>query len=94
VKKKAPAKFKKIFKKKPCRLCQNKVDDIDYKNVDFLQRYISDKGKIVPSRLSGNCAKHQRMVSNRIKRARVAGLLPFFKVKQGAQRERNFASRR
>jgi len=87
-------KPRRIFKKRPCRLCKTKVDSVDYKDVEFLEKFISDRGKIVPTRISGNCARHQRMVSNRIKRARIAGLLPFVKVKQGAQRERHSYSRR
>jgi len=85
--------MKRTFKKRPCRLCKNKIDEVDYQDVDFLAKYVSDRGKIIPSRVSGNCAKHQRMISNRIKRARVMGLLSFVKVKQGAQRERNSSSR-
>ncbi len=85
---------KRIFKKKPCRLCKNKVAEVDFKDADFLRQFISERGKIVPSRVSGNCAKHQRLVSNRVKRARIAGVLPFVKVKQGAGRERNTYTRR
>lgn len=85
---------KKIYKKRPCRLCKDKIDEVDFKETDFLNKYISDRGKIVPARVSGNCQKHQRMVANRVKRARIAGLLPFVKTKQGAQRERNSYSRR
>ncbi|MBF0493695.1 MAG: 30S ribosomal protein S18 [Candidatus Omnitrophica bacterium] len=93
-KKKRGSQQKRIIKKRPCRLCGDKVKDVDYKDTDFLGKYISERGKIIPSRVSGNCQKHQRMVANRIKRARIAALLPFVKIKQGVQRERNFTSRR
>ena len=92
VKKRQP-KTKRIFKKKPCRLCKNKIESVEYKEVEALERYVSDRGKIVPARVTGNCAKHQRMIANGIKRARIAGLLPFVKAKQGAQRE-GYSSRR
>ncbi|MBF0216155.1 MAG: 30S ribosomal protein S18 [Candidatus Omnitrophica bacterium] len=85
---------KRIFKKKPCRLCHDKIESVDFTDVDFLDRYISDRGKIVPSRVSGNCQKHQRMVANRIKRARISALLPYVKLKQGVQRERHTSTRR
>ncbi|MDD4956977.1 MAG: 30S ribosomal protein S18 [Candidatus Omnitrophica bacterium] len=77
-----------MFKKRPCRLCKDKIDKVDYKNVEFLERFISDRGRIISSRISGNCAKHQRVVSNAIKKSRAAALLPFVKVKDGLQRRR------
>lgn len=87
-------KPKRIFKKKPCRLCGDKIKSVDYKEVNFLERFVSDRGKIMPVRISGNCSKHQRMVANCIKRARIAGLIPFVKIKQGTQRERGSYSKR
>jgi small subunit ribosomal protein S18 len=74
---------KKFFKKKPCRLCREKTEKVDFKDIDLLSKYISDRGKILPPRLSGNCAKHQRMIANAIKKARMAALLPFVKVRAG-----------
>lgn len=62
---------------KVCRLCIDKVSIIDYKNVDLLKRYVAEHGKIIPKRISGNCASHQRKVSRAIKRARVMALVPF-----------------
>ena len=79
VKKKPKRKIQRIFRKKPCRLCRDKIKSVDYKDVDFLSRFTSDRGRILPSRISGNCAKHQRMVAAQVKRARVAALLPFTK---------------
>ena len=81
-------KTKRIFKKKPCRLCRDNTTKLDYKEVDLLRRYISDRGKIISSRLSGNCAKHQRMVANAVKKARLAAFLPFVKIKSGLQGRR------
>ena len=64
-------------RKKVCSFCVNKVEQIDYKDVAKLRRYITERGKILPRRISGNCAKHQRQVTVAIKRARNIALLPF-----------------
>lgn len=64
-------------KKKVCMFCVDKVDNIDYKDTAKLRRYVSERGKIVPRRISGNCAKHQRQLTTAIKRARIIALLPF-----------------
>ena len=64
-------------KKKVCMFCVDKVESIDYKDTAKLRRYISEKGKIVPRRISGNCAKHQRQLTAAFKRARIIALLPF-----------------
>lgn len=64
-------------KKKVCMFCVDKVEHIDYKDTAKLRRYISERGKIVPRRISGNCAKHQRQLTVAIKRARQIALLPF-----------------
>ena len=63
-------------KKKVCVFCVDKVDSIDYKDTAKLRRYVSERGKIVPRRISGNCAKHQRQLTEAIKRARQIALLP------------------
>lgn len=65
------------MKKKVCMFCVDKVEHIDYKDTGKLKRYISERGKIVPRRISGNCAKHQRQLTEAIKRARHIALLPF-----------------
>ena len=62
--------------KKPCAFCKRE-QDIDYKNIDLLGRYVSSKGRIVSRRMSGNCAKHQRKVSAEVKRARYLNLLSY-----------------
>lgn len=64
-------------RKKVCMFCVDKVEHIDYKDTAKLRRYISERGKIVPRRISGNCAKHQRQLTVAIKRARQIALLPF-----------------
>ncbi len=66
-------------KVKKCRLCEMKIDYVDYKDVKLLKEFLNEKGKIIPRRISGNCAKHQRMVKIAIKRARQMGLLPYLK---------------
>jgi len=60
-----------------CSFCADKVDYIDYKDVPLLRRYMSDRGKIMPRRSSGTCAKHQRRLTVAIKRAREIALVPF-----------------
>ena len=64
-------------RKKTCRFCERNIREIDYKNVDILKRYVADRGKIAPRRLTGTCAYHQRKLSAAIKRARLLALLPF-----------------
>lgn len=64
-------------RKKVCNFCVDKVEEIDYKDVEKLKKYVSDKGKILPRRVTGTCAKHQRKVTVAIKRARTIALLPF-----------------
>ena len=71
-----PFKAKRA-KKKVCVFCVDKVEHIDYKDTAKLRRYISERGKIVPRRISGNCAKHQRQLTIAVKRARQIALLPF-----------------
>lgn len=64
-------------RRKVCRFCADKTVPIDYKDPQTLKYFITDRGKIVPRRISGNCAKHQRKVSLAIKRARMIALMPF-----------------
>ena len=68
---------KDIKKKKNCTFCSDKIDNLDYKDVSKLKRYLSEAGKILPRRITGTCAKHQRMLSNAVKKAREAGLLGY-----------------
>jgi small subunit ribosomal protein S18 len=69
-------KGKVFFKKKVCRFCTQKLR-IDYKDADVLRRFITERGKILPRRILGTCAKHQRALAAAIKRARIIALLPF-----------------
>ncbi|AGK99565.1 30S ribosomal protein S18 [Clostridium pasteurianum] len=65
------------MKRKVCSFCMDKADHIDYKDINKLRKYITERGKILPRRISGNCAKHQRMLTESIKRSRNIALLPF-----------------
>ena len=64
-------------RKKVCIFCAEKIENIDYKDVQRLRKFISERGKILPRRISGACAKHQREVNTAIKRARQVALLPY-----------------
>jgi small subunit ribosomal protein S18 len=64
-------------RKKVCAFCAEKVQKIDYKEVARLRKYVTERGKILPRRISGNCAKHQRQMTVAIKRARNIALLPY-----------------
>ena len=64
-------------RKKICRFCSDKVIDIDYKDIKRLRNLITERGKIIPRRISGNCARHQRQLGTAIKRARNIALMPF-----------------
>jgi small subunit ribosomal protein S18 len=68
--------FKRI-KKKRCKMCTGRIKALDYKDEDYLKNFITERGKIIPRRVTGNCAKHQRMITSAIKKAREAALLPF-----------------
>jgi small subunit ribosomal protein S18 len=70
---------KKFFyrRKRVCKFCVEKIEYIDFKDVKTLQQFIPERGKILPRRISGTCALHQRKLQNAIKRARIAALLPF-----------------
>ena len=64
-------------RKRVCAFCADKSKEIDYKDINKLKKYITERGKILPRRISGNCAKHQRMLTEAVKRARNIALLPF-----------------
>ena len=71
-------KKRKLFKKKRlCEYCDQKIRVIDFKMIDVLRNYVTERGKIIPRRISGNCARHQRQMTNAIKRARILAMLPF-----------------
>jgi len=67
-------------RRKMCRFCGDTDLVIDYKDAKLLRSFITERGKIVPRRISGNCAKHQRQIATAIKRARVIALLPYLAV--------------
>ncbi|MGB9867988.1 MAG: 30S ribosomal protein S18 [Bacillota bacterium] len=64
-------------KKKVCAFCTDKIARVDYKDVNRLKKFISERGKILPRRITGNCARHQRQLTVAIKRARIMALMPF-----------------
>ncbi len=64
-------------KKKICSFCVEKIDSVDYKQHEKLKRFITERGKVLPRRISGNCAKHQRQLTRAIKKARIMALMPF-----------------
>jgi len=66
-----------FFRKKICKFCSEKLETIDYKDVARLQKFVTEKGKILPSRISGTCARHQRRLTRAIKFARAIAILPY-----------------
>lgn len=75
----APAKkpMRKAPRRKVCAYCMDKATEIDYKDTAKLKKYVTEKGKILPRRMTGVCSKHQRLLATAIKRARLVALLPF-----------------
>ena len=93
--KRAPKDLGRRIKKKPCQLCKDRVEWVDYKNSGMLKRYMSERGKIRARRVSGNCEQHQRDIAEAIKTARELALLPYTQRTvterrggRGARRER------
>lgn len=68
---------KRRKKRKVCQFCASKDARIDYKNTQRLQKYVTERGKILPRRITGNCARHQRQLTRAIKKARQVALLPY-----------------
>ena len=64
-------------RKKVCAFCMDKIENIDYKDVPRLKRYLSDRAKIIPRRVTGTCARHQRQLTVAVKRARHLAFLPY-----------------
>lgn len=64
-------------RRKVCAFCVDKITLIDYKDISKLRKFVSERGKILPRRISGNCAKHQRQLTSAVKRARQIALLPY-----------------
>jgi small subunit ribosomal protein S18 len=69
-----------VFKKKKCKLCKADVKEPDFKDADYMTKFLTDRGKILPRRINGCCFKHQRKVKVAIKRARYMALIPFLKI--------------
>lgn len=70
---------KRVFfrRRKVCKFCADRIEYIDYKDVKLLQQFIPERAKILPRRISGTCARHQRLLQTAIKRARLLALIPF-----------------
>ena len=64
-------------RRKVCKFCADKIDDINYKDVKLLSSFVPERGKVLPRRISGTCAKHQRALQTAIKRARTLALIPY-----------------
>ncbi len=76
--KRHPKRRKTFYqKRKICRFCSDSTLDISYKDFNTLKHFVTERGKIIPRRISGNCAKHQRQLTRAIKRARVVSIMPF-----------------
>ncbi|MCK4412922.1 MAG: 30S ribosomal protein S18 [Candidatus Eisenbacteria sp.] len=70
-------KTARVPRRKVCKLCLDRVERVDYKDEKRLMRAITDRGKIVPRRISGNCSRHQAQITRAVKRARALALIPF-----------------
>ncbi|MGI5925290.1 MAG: 30S ribosomal protein S18 [Lentisphaerae bacterium] len=70
-----PRRRRKVVRQKVCRLCENKIFHIDFKDVELLRRYQTEGGKILPRRITGNCYKHQQLLTAAVKRARILALV-------------------
>ena len=72
-----PVRRRRFGRRKVCKFCADKVDMVDYKDVKRLRTFITERGKIIPRRISGSCARHQRQLTTALKRARNVALIPF-----------------
>ena len=72
-----PLQQKRFHRRKFCRFCAEKIEYIDYKDIRILRNYLTERGKIIPRRMTGTCARHQRELTESIKRARSIALLGF-----------------
>lgn len=72
-----PVRRRRFGRRKVCKFCADKVDTVDYKDVKRLRTFVTERGKIIPRRISGNCARHQRQLTTALKRARNVALIPF-----------------
>jgi len=67
----------RAYRRRYCRFCDKKIEKVEYKEIDHLRYFVTERGKIIPRRISGTCARHQRQLTTAIKRARILALLPF-----------------
>ena len=74
-------------RRKPCPYCKDKIDQVDYKDIDGLRRFISEKGKMRSRRITGACRRHQNQIARAVKRARELALLPYVSESAGGERE-------
>lgn len=81
-KRKRRDKEKLFFRRKVCRFCVDKIKSVDYKDLERLRKYVTERGKMIPSRITGTCARHQRMLRGAVKRAREIALLPFTSLRE------------
>lgn len=72
-----PDRKGRVFRKKLCRFCNEKGTRLDFKDVELVQKFLTEKGKIIPRRITGNCSKHQRMLARVVKRCRHSALVAF-----------------
>ncbi|MCK5125322.1 MAG: 30S ribosomal protein S18 [candidate division Zixibacteria bacterium] len=75
--KKKKSKFGDKRRKRHCRFCENHIDVVDFRDDRLLRRFVTERGKIIPRRISGTCARHQRTLTTSIKRARHLAIMPF-----------------
>ncbi len=67
----------RMRRRKICRFCENKIAYVDFKDERLLRRFVNERGKIIPRRISGNCARHQRKLTKAVKRARILAIMAF-----------------
>lgn len=72
-----PVRRRRFGRRKVCKFCVDKIGMVDYKDVKRLRTFISERGKVIPRRISGSCARHQRQLTTALKRARNVALIPF-----------------
>jgi small subunit ribosomal protein S18 len=72
-----PVKRRRFGRRKVCKFCVDKIDVVDYKDIKRLRTFVTERGKIIPRRISGTCARHQRQLTTALKRIRTVALVPF-----------------
>lgn len=72
-----PVRRRRFGRRKVCKFCTDKIGMVDYRDVKRLRTFVTERGKIIPRRISGNCARHQRQLTTALKRARNVALIPF-----------------